>query len=124
MDKRPVPPGAKDGLGQEIDPNMYARTPFVLGGKRVSAFANAQTGWPCEAPPWGELSAVNLNTGEIAWRVPFGCVDDLEAKGVMNTGSFNKVDQSLRLAVFCLSAPAMISASTLAIRKRVSFFGK
>ncbi len=90
MDKRPVPPGAKDGLGQEIDPNMYARAPVVVDGKRVSAFANPQTGWPCEAPPWGELSAVNLNTGEIAWRVPFGRVDDLEAKGVMNTGSFNK----------------------------------
>lgn len=33
---------------------------------------------------------MNLNTGEIAWRIPFGRVDDLEAKGVMNTGSFNK----------------------------------
>jgi quinoprotein glucose dehydrogenase len=90
MDKRPVPPRAKDGLGQDIDPNMYSRTPVVVDGKRVSAFANPQTGWPCEAPPWGELSAVNLNTGEIAWRVPFGRVDELEAKGVMNTGSFNK----------------------------------
>jgi glucose dehydrogenase len=56
----------------------------------VGAFANPQTGWPCEAPPWGELSAVSLTTGEIAWRIPFGRVDDLEAKGVMNTGSFNK----------------------------------
>jgi glucose dehydrogenase len=33
---------------------------------------------------------VNYNTGDIAWRVPFGRVDALEAKGVMNTGSFNK----------------------------------
>jgi quinoprotein glucose dehydrogenase len=36
------------------------------------------------------LSAVNYNTGEIAWRIPFGRVDELEAKGVMNTGSLNK----------------------------------
>jgi quinoprotein glucose dehydrogenase len=90
MDKRSAPPGAKDGLGQDIDPNLYARTPVRVGERRVGAFANPQTGWPCEAPPWGELSAVNLNTGEIAWRIPFGRVDDLEAKGVMNTGSFNK----------------------------------
>jgi quinoprotein glucose dehydrogenase len=90
MDKPAPRPGAKDGLGQNIDPNMYARTPIRIGDRRVGAFSNPNTGWPCEAPPWGELSAVNLTTGEIAWRIPFGRVDDLEAKGVMNTGSFNK----------------------------------
>jgi quinoprotein glucose dehydrogenase len=89
MDK-PQGRGGRDGLGQDIDPNMYARTPVVVGGRRVSAFTNPNTGWPCEAPPWGELSAVNISTGEVAWRVPFGRVDDLEAKGVMNTGNFNK----------------------------------
>lgn len=90
MTKANVPPGAKDGLGQLVDPNMYQRTPITVDGRRVGAFTNPNTGWPCAAPPWGELSAVNLNTGEIAWRIPFGRVDELEAKGVMNTGSFNK----------------------------------
>jgi len=90
MQKRPVAPGAVDGLGQPIDPNMYARTGVMVNGRRVGAFTNPQTGWPCEAPPWGELSAVDLNKGEIVWRIPFGRVDELEAKGVMNTGSFNK----------------------------------
>jgi glucose dehydrogenase len=47
------------------------------------------TGWPCQAPPWGELAAVNINTGDIVWREPFGRVDALEARGVMNTGSIN-----------------------------------
>jgi quinoprotein glucose dehydrogenase len=69
---------------------MFARIPIQMGDRRVGAFANPETGWPCEAPPWGELSAVNLATGEVAWRIPFGRVDELEAKGVMNTGSFNK----------------------------------
>jgi quinoprotein glucose dehydrogenase len=90
MQKRPVAPGAVDGLGQPIDPNMFARTGVMVDGRRVGAFTNPQTGWPCEAPPWGELSAVDLNKGEIVWRIPFGRVDELEAKGVMNTGSFNK----------------------------------
>jgi quinoprotein glucose dehydrogenase len=48
-----------------------------------------ETGWPCQAPPWGELIAINVNTGDIAWRIPFGRVDALEAKGIMNTGSYN-----------------------------------
>ncbi len=29
-------------------------------------------GMPCVQPPWGELIAVNGNTGEIAWRTPLG----------------------------------------------------
>src|SRR4030095_3349914 len=44
---------------------------------------------PCQQPPWGTLSAVNLNTGEIVWQVPLGVVDELEAKGVHSTGSQN-----------------------------------
>lgn len=86
------PPAIKDGLGEDVSANAYIRTGIhVAGAKRaVGSFSNPNTGWPCEQPPWGELTAVNYNTGDVAWRIPFGRVDALEAKGVMNTGSFNK----------------------------------
>jgi len=42
--------------------------------------------YPCQQPPWGTLNAVNLNTGEIVWKVPLGIVDELEAKGIPKTG--------------------------------------
>ena len=42
--------------------------------------------WPCEAPPWGEFIAVNVNTGDIAWRVPFGSFPELDAMGIPPTG--------------------------------------
>jgi quinoprotein glucose dehydrogenase len=29
-------------------------------------------GTPCIAPPWGELVAVDADSGDIAWRVPLG----------------------------------------------------
>ncbi|MFC3282942.1 pyrroloquinoline quinone-dependent dehydrogenase [Litchfieldella rifensis] len=29
-------------------------------------------GMPCSAPPWGTLTAVDLNAGEILWEVPLG----------------------------------------------------
>ena len=32
-------------------------------------------GWPCWQPPWSRLTAVDVNTGEIAWQIPFGTVE-------------------------------------------------
>ena len=32
-------------------------------------------GWPCWQPPWSSLVAVDVNTGEIAWQIPFGTVE-------------------------------------------------
>jgi len=33
--------------------------------------------WPCQKPPWAHLTAVNANTGEFAWRIPFGITAEL-----------------------------------------------
>jgi quinoprotein glucose dehydrogenase len=46
-------------------------------------------GYPAVAPPWGTLNAINLNTGEYAWKIPFGEYPELEAKGMKNTGTEN-----------------------------------
>ena len=46
-------------------------------------------GYPCNQPPWGELSAVDSHTGDVVWRVPLGSYDELEAKGMKNTGAVN-----------------------------------
>jgi len=35
-------------------------------------FLDPATGNPCQKPPWGELVAVNVNTGDIAWRKVLG----------------------------------------------------
>lgn len=32
---------------------------------------------PCTAPPWGELAAIDLRTGETRWRRPLGVLDTL-----------------------------------------------
>jgi quinoprotein glucose dehydrogenase len=46
-------------------------------------------GYPAVAPPWGTLSAVNLNTGDYAWRIPLGEYPELAANGMTNTGTEN-----------------------------------
>ena len=46
-------------------------------------------GYPAVEPPWGTLNAINLDTGEISWKIPFGEFPELVAKGMPNTGSEN-----------------------------------
>lgn len=46
-----------------------------------------QEGYPAIKPPWGTLNAINLNTGEFAWKIPFGEYPELAEKGLKDTGS-------------------------------------
>jgi quinoprotein glucose dehydrogenase len=67
------------GVGNRVDPEgPYEGFP---GGGRFSlpAMEGSTQQIPCQQPPWGELTAVNVNTGEFAWRVPLGVTDSLPA---------------------------------------------
>ena len=44
---------------------------------------------PCQKPPWGKLSAVDLASGEIRWQVTLGVVDELIRLGLPPTGAPN-----------------------------------
>jgi quinoprotein glucose dehydrogenase len=46
-------------------------------------------GLPAISPPWGTLNAIDLNTGEYVWKIPFGEEKSLKEKGVPTTGSEN-----------------------------------
>lgn len=51
--------------------NPYRNLP---GGGR---FKDEASNMMCQQPPWGQLTAVNVHTGEFAWRVPLGVTDGL-----------------------------------------------
>ncbi len=57
--------------GREIGPQTGAR----YGMHREMLVS--PLGLPCNPPPWGTLSAIDLNAGEILWQVPHGSVRDL-----------------------------------------------
>jgi quinoprotein glucose dehydrogenase len=48
-------------------------------------FVDPKTRLYCQNPPWGMLTAVNVNTGDIAWQVNLG-ISDLLPEGKKNTG--------------------------------------
>jgi quinoprotein glucose dehydrogenase len=76
-------PANAAGQGNRVDPDgPYEGIP---GGGRFSLAGKDAQQYPCQQPPWGELTAVNVNTGEFAWRVPLGVTDSLP-EGKQNTG--------------------------------------
>ncbi len=44
---------------------------------------------PCQKPPWGFLTAIDMNTGEFKWRSVLGVIDALTARGIAPTGTAN-----------------------------------
>jgi quinoprotein glucose dehydrogenase len=44
---------------------------------------------PCQRPPWGFLTAINLDEGNFRWRSVLGVVDKLAGKGLPPTGAPN-----------------------------------
>jgi quinoprotein glucose dehydrogenase len=68
--------------GQPAPPPMRYRfsgyTRFLESGR-----------YPAIATPWGTLNAINLNTGEYAWKIPLGEYPELADQGMKNTGSEN-----------------------------------
>jgi quinoprotein glucose dehydrogenase len=84
-------PGVEYAFDEHGSPLEYTRAsvdgpgPFHTFSVPVKEASGRTINWPCQKPPWGQLTAVNANTGEFAWQVPLGITDELPA-GKQNTG--------------------------------------
>lgn len=83
-----------------LDMKTVQRKIFVNEPIKIDSFRNlpyhivgynkfiSKEGYPAIKPPWGTLNAVNLSTGEIAWRIPLGEHPEFKKRGII-TGTEN-----------------------------------
>jgi quinoprotein glucose dehydrogenase len=73
-DRDPKATGSAQGEG--VGNRVHPEGPYegIPGGGR---FKDEASNMYCQQPPWGQLTAVNVNTGEFAWRVPLGITESL-----------------------------------------------
>lgn len=70
------------GLGQSAEANLEV-------SYKINSFSKFldSNDFPAIRPPWGTLNAIDLNTGEYVWKVPYGEYPELVAKGIPQTGA-------------------------------------
>ncbi len=67
-----------DKFSMEFAPQLG--TPYGMARTLLLSPANL----PCNAPPWGTLSGIDANTGQLKWQVPLGKFGDFP--GAVNLG--------------------------------------
>jgi quinoprotein glucose dehydrogenase len=65
-----------------------SKLPYVPAGDAFGRFWDSRN-YPCQKPPWGTLTAVDLDQGTIRWQATLGIVEELVAKGIPPTGTSN-----------------------------------
>jgi len=66
--------------------DSFRMLPYTMSG--YNKFLT-KSGLPGLAPPWGTLSAIDLNTGEYVWKTTLGEDPYFKEKGVKETGAEN-----------------------------------
>ena len=60
--------------------------PYSFGGFKKMY---AEDGFPAIKPPWGQLTAINMNNANIEWQIPLGNHEELFIDGFNTTGTEN-----------------------------------
>jgi glucose dehydrogenase len=76
------------GVIAQLQPSTSSGVlPSLAKSKIPTTFWVDPQGYPCNAPPWSELVAISLETGDVVWKVPIGEYPELKAKGITGAGT-------------------------------------
>lgn len=87
--------GGSPWSGASFDPTtntLFANTndlPAVMANPANYLFLTDAEGYPGIRPPWGSLTAIDLNTGKFRWRATLGEYAELTKRGLPPTGTPN-----------------------------------
>ena len=100
--------GMMPGFSQISDQEKQAIISYIFGEEKEEALSVAkdkypdvpyrfngynkfldERGYPAITPPWGTLTAINLNTGQHLWQIPLGEIKEFTKKGIPVTGTEN-----------------------------------
>lgn len=73
---------------REVVSNLSESEEIPYKHKGYNKFLTSD-GLPAISPPWGTLHAIDLNSGEFIWSVPFGETPELKEQGYPTTGTEN-----------------------------------
>ena len=76
----------KDFIRSAQPQDAYRNVPYAMTG--YNKFLSPE-GYPAIAPPWGTITAIDLNTGEHVWKTTLGEYPELKEKGIPPTGTEN-----------------------------------
>lgn len=80
----------KAAQAAEPDAEISPQAGGPFGMRRV--LMRSPLGLPCNPPPWGQLHAIDMRTGQVLWQVPLGTTRDLAPGSqwlLRNTGTPN-----------------------------------
>lgn len=73
----------RHGEDAHADLGWQAGAPYSM----ARDWLRAPSGLPCTPPPWGEVVAVDLAAGKIAWRTPLGSLHEIMPAAGTRSGS-------------------------------------
>jgi len=76
----------KDSYIKTVNKSNLSESPYKSTGYNRWYDSN---NYPINTPPWGTLTAINMNNGKRIWQIPLGEYPELTAKGIPLTGTDN-----------------------------------
>jgi len=75
---------SKTGGDKKFIPSAKPKDPYLELPYTTTGYNKFLTkeGYPAVKPPWGTLTAINLNTTEVVWKDTLGDYPELKAKGI------------------------------------------